>query len=558
MHPISSTEKSLWQALLVLVLSVLLWRLFRIVFFRSPLANLPGPRPTSWLKGNLGQFFDRHGWDFQDELAEKYGPVIKLESTLGKKALYVFDPRALHHILIKDYQTVYDRSVFATHSTRMIFGPGLLATYGETHRKQRKMLTPVFSIKHMRYMTPIFYSVAHKLADGISAQIRQSPDEDVDMLKWMHRTALELVGQGGLGHSFDPLTEKDHHDEYAVAMKNLVPTLFPLLVWRVMAPTVNKVVPVSVQRWLADNAPSRSIRKLKHIVDVLDVNTKKILRKKKEALAAGDEAVVEQVAQGKDIMSILLRANMEASDEERLSEEELQGQMSTLVFAASDTTSSALSRILHLLVQHPDVQEKLRAEIQEAQLKADGDIPHDELMALPYLDAVCRETLRMYSPVSFIQREAFQDAVLPLSKPIRDTKGNLLHEILVPKGTVIYPGIRAINRDKSLWGDHAGVWKPERWLAPIPDAVAEAHIPGVYSHLLTFSGGSRSCIGFKFSQLEMKVVLATLLSTFRFSPPNSGAEVYWNLAGVSYPTVGEDPTPRFLLKVSLLERSVDA
>ena len=66
-----------------------------------------------------------------------------------------------------------------------------------------------------------------------------------------------------------------------------------------------------------------------------------------------------------------------------------------------DTTSNALSRILHLLAQNPSVQEKVRAEIIEVQdgLGSDTDISYDDLVKLPYLDAVCRETLRLYAPV---------------------------------------------------------------------------------------------------------------------------------------------------------------
>lgn len=65
------------------------------------------------------------------------------------------------------------------------------------------------------------------------------------------------------------------------------------------------------------------------------------------------------------------------------------------MFAAMDTTSGALARLLHVLAQHPDVQEKLRQEIMEAR-REDGVIPYDQLVALPYLEAVCRETLRLY------------------------------------------------------------------------------------------------------------------------------------------------------------------
>ena len=64
-----------------------------------------------------------------------------------------------------------------------------------------------------------------------------------------------------------------------------------------------------------------------------------------------------------------------------------------------DTTSNALSRILQLLAQHPDVQDKLRTEILDAQGGQDADLSYDDLVKLPYLDAVCRETLRKHAPV---------------------------------------------------------------------------------------------------------------------------------------------------------------
>ena len=66
---------------------------------------------------------------------------------------------------------------------------------------------------------------------------------------------------------------------------------------------------------------------------------------------------------------------------------------STLIFTATETTSGALAQILQLLAQHPDVQEKLRTEILQA--NGEQDIPYDQLVNLPYLDAICRETLRL-------------------------------------------------------------------------------------------------------------------------------------------------------------------
>ena len=68
----------------------------------------------------------------------------------------------------------------------------------------------------------------------------------------------------------------------------------------------------------------------------------------------------------------------------------------TLTFAATDTTSSALSRALHMLAQHKDAQDRLREEVRNARQNNNGqDLDWNELDSLPYLDAVCKETLRL-------------------------------------------------------------------------------------------------------------------------------------------------------------------
>ena len=67
-----------------------------------------------------------------------------------------------------------------------------------------------------------------------------------------------------------------------------------------------------------------------------------------------------------------------------------------MIFAGTDTTASTLTTILQLLAQHQDVQDRLHNELQEARRHYGEEIPYDQLMALPLLDAVCRETLRMW------------------------------------------------------------------------------------------------------------------------------------------------------------------
>ena len=69
--------------------------------------------------------------------------------------------------------------------------------------------------------------------------------------------------------------------------------------------------------------------------------------------------------------------------------------LSTLIFAATDTTSSALSRIFYLLAQHPDVQNRIRQEIRTVKEAASNVMSYDDYEALTYMDAVIRETLRL-------------------------------------------------------------------------------------------------------------------------------------------------------------------
>jgi len=244
---------------------------------------------------------------------------------------------------------------------------------------------------------------------------------------------------------------------------------------------------------------------------------------------------------------------MDANEADQLPDTEVLGQMSTLIFTATDTTSNALSRILYTLSIHQGAQDKLREEVL-ASRTTHGDIPYDELNALPFMDAVCRETLRLYPPVSTVTRSTQENVVLPLSDPVIGLDGREMHSLLIPKNTNVFISILNANRDPALWGPDAAEWKPERWLSPLPQSLHDAHIPGIYSHLMTFLGGGRACIGFKFSQLEMKVVLSVLVSRFRFAL--SDKEIFWQMGGIVSPTVllnGSPQQSQLPLKVELVE-----
>ena len=200
-------------------------------------------------------------------------------------------------------------------------------------------------------------------------------------------------------------------------------------------------------------------------------------------------------------------------------------EITTFLVAGHETTSTATAWALYALTQSPDIQVKLRHKL----LSVPTDNPSmDELNDIPYLDAVVREALRLYAPVPVTLRVAVKDDILPLGSPIRTTKGELIDSIqfvtgypfevepLIPyacrirKGQTILIPILAINRSQKIWGADARVFRPERWLeSSLSEAVST--IPGVWGNMLTFLGGPRACIGYRFSLIEYAIFFLILM-----------------------------------------------
>ncbi|KAM5544699.1 hypothetical protein V8D89_001597 [Ganoderma adspersum] len=542
------------QYVAIALLFLASWIVLRFRGWKSVLHNLPGPPSAPWLIGNLKEFFDRDCWDYRAEYARQYGRVAKLHGMFGAKWVHVWDTKALHAIFVKD-QDYYLEPLL---TMRILIGPGLFATEGEQHRRQRKMLNPVFSTKHLRGMVPLFYQVTGQTCDAIIQRVHTSGRSNVaeiDMLSWMGRTTLEIIGQVGFGHTFDDFAS-DEPDEFRTAIKSFFPEMMKSILIRVFLPILVHIGTPAFRRRAVELIPLEGVQSMRHISDVLYERSVRIFADKKAALAKGDEALKHDIGEGQDIMSILLRENVLASNDDRLPDDELIAQVTTMLIAGMDTTANTLAHVLDLLSQHQDVQDKLRAEILQA-LEADGDgddamLDFDRLMDLPYLEAVCRESFRVYPSVACLFREATQDMLLPLSEPIRMGDGSIISSLPILKGTRLIPNLAACNVDPALWGPAASEWKPDRWLQSLPKAVEEARVPGIYSHMMTFLSGNKACIGFKFAQIELKVVLFVLLQRFRFEP--TGDPIAWNSAPVQYPTVGKvSEYPALPLKVTLLD-----
>ncbi|KAJ7727343.1 cytochrome P450 [Mycena olivaceomarginata] len=371
-----------------------------------------------------------------------------------EKQLYVFNPKSLYQILVKD-QDMFEEADSNLYGSLVLFSEGILATSGEQHKKKCKMLNPAFSAAHLRQMAKSHLlrcrekaqSFHSSLQSAIQSRVQDGPKEN-NILLWMTRTALELIGQAGLGHSFDSL-DTDEIPPYITSVKKLQVTVHKMaLGMKYILPWVTKLGTPNFRRLIVNIFPWQTLHEGRDTADTLYATAVRIYHLKKMVLV--DEGGSFPIAgQGKDIASILLKANSNASSNERLSEDEIIGQASQVIF----------NHVRNV------------------------DISYDQLNSMEYLDAICRETLRLYPPVSFIRRMTQKDVALTTSTPITTLDGSTATEIPVPARTEVIVSILASNRNPAIWGSDVLEWKPERWLSPLPKSVTEAHLPGIYSHL---------------------------------------------------------------------------
>ncbi|KAI0690556.1 cytochrome P450 [Cerioporus squamosus] len=522
---------------------------------KSPLDNLPGPPSDSLLLGNVLLLRNPlTAGKFTASLCETYGSAHRIHGVLGERLLHVFDPRALHSILVGDMEH-FPKEVTPLNALSLLLGPGILSTNGPQHRRQRKLLSSAFTQAHLRDMASIMYDVAHKLREAMgkhSTANAQQPELDINA--WMAKTSLEILGEALLGYSFRNF-DGDGRDSFGESIKLFFATVGKVPLVAFLVPRLSRFLSGSQIRRLFRIVPfSPNLHRLLDISEAMQCRATEIVEMKKAGLRGSEKDQLRGVGERRDIMSILLQSNMAASEADKISDEELIAQVSTVMLAGLDTTSTGLSRILYVLAQNSTAQDRLRAELLGAQCHGINEhtgpsVPLDELMRLSFLDAVFRETLRLYAPASFMLRVAAKDIVLPLTWPVRGKDGSVMSEIFVPRGTHLVPNLKACNHNKALWGDDALEWRPERWMGELPRELYEAHVPGIYSNLMTFSAGGRSCIGVKFAELEMKIVLSVMLTAFKFELTDK--PVVWNFSVVEYPTMGESSTkPELLLKVT--------
>ncbi|KAI0657006.1 cytochrome P450 [Cubamyces menziesii] len=520
---------------------VVLWPQIRKRVKQSRLRNIPGPPSSSRWSGVAKKIHSPFAIPFREQVLTTYGRAIRLDDFMGEVHLAVSDPLALATMFGK-YRDAFDLPEWRIHTGNTVFGPGLTAVKGREHSEQRKHLSPVFSVRYLREMVPTFNRVAQELVTVLRGKV-SAPRTEVEIAEYMSRFSLECVGRAALGYSFGPLEK--HGTDYSRALKEFGPTIVQLHTWRPLLPWLKRVFPRSWLRFGAEVIPYKPLQRMRGISDSVNATARQILQQKKEMLQKSDKMMMQELGEGTDLMSILMQHNSKSGDISSFSEEDLVGQMSLLLLQATDTTSTTLVRIVRQLALHPDAQARVRHELVEATSgvgRTPQDLDFNAFTKLPFMDAVIRETVRMYPGFYLTSRVSEEDTVLPLSAPIQGVDGGLIHELEVPAGTTVWLNIFGINRDPTIWGPDASEWKPERWMSPLPASVTDAHIPSVFANTMTFVAGPRSCIGYNFALTEIRVVLSHLLLAFEFAP--SDKEIVWKMSGIASPSVKGSKTTK--------------
>lgn len=210
-----------------------------------------------------------------------------------------------------------------------------------------------------------------------------------------------------------------------------------------------------------------------------------VIRRHRRRKSAGTSSVLQALIEAQDL------------DGSALTDEELRDEMMTFLLAGYDTTATALTWAVYEIVSNPEVNCRLRGEIE--QIADSGGLQPEQIMSLPYLDAVVKESLRIRPIIPMLARQAL--------RPVNIGGWD------IPKGVNVGPCIYLLHRRPDIWPEPER-FDPDRFTneARILDEMPDGNrvTSSAYKYL-PFGGGDRRCIGMAFTLSQMKFILAQLV-----------------------------------------------
>lgn len=391
----------------------------------------------------LENFADRYGDPFTSRLSG-FIPFVVFSS-----------PEAIQTIMTAD-PALFDSGVGNRILLPLVGDQSLLLLDGDRHQRQRRLLMPPFHGDRMR-------AYGHQICEITQQVLGQYPPGE----SFVARTAMQEISLRVILRTVFGLDEGPRLQQ----LRQLITQL--LSIFNVPWSAAFLFLP-GLQRDLGPWSPWGRFLRQRQQIDAL-------------IYAEIQDRKANPEAMGEDILSLMLMARDEAG--QPLTNAELRDELMTLLFAGHETTASSLAWALYWVHHLPEVRDKL---LQELETLPDHPDP-SEIARLPYLTAVCQETLRIY-PV----------AIFTFGRILKAPLKVMEHEF--EPGTQLVPCIYLTHHRPELYPE-PNRFRPERFLE-------RQFSPYEF---LPFGGSNRRCIGLAFAQYEMKLVLATILSNLELA-----------------------------------------
>ncbi|KAJ7305668.1 cytochrome P450 [Mycena albidolilacea] len=411
--------------------------------------------------------------DHEFEWQKLYGPVYRVKGCFGFYLLEGADLRGYG-------QFAAWREKWRT----------LIVYLGDEHRRLRSALNVGFTPGAVRNYQPVF----QKVAEIISEQFEKSAGASSTNIRPTLRTGtLTAISEAVLGISIEALG-KDlvantmQFGDFTASQSegqiigDAIGGHLPVWFWHAAMyfPTVAAKV-IRTERYLANRTGHR------------------VVQDKIDAAAQGLEVDT-------DVFGLLLTPGI-LDHTKGLSVDDVVAQTTIMLVAGQETTANAVAFALLELARDADFQDKLRGEIHSSA----GSSPRNSVYdSMPLLNALIKETLRLYPAGALSDRVPMEDTVIPLKEAIITSTGERISQIPVKKGQLLTIAVAAYQRLPARWGADADKFNPSRWLdgrTYQEDAISP------YANILSFNGGPRICLGI----LEMQVILCELVAKFSFA-----------------------------------------
>ncbi|BDA74858.1 cytochrome P450 [Rivularia sp. IAM M-261] len=395
---------------------------------------------------------------YMEDYAKAYGDTLTLRNKSGNHIVYFSHPQALQQIYTADAS--YFEAGRGNRFLKFLVGANsLLLLDGERHLEQRQLLTPPFHGDRMRAYGDAIREIT------LSVMESWQVNKPFNIRSSMQEISLRVILRVVFG-----IDEGNVLTEIQRRLSSLLDFMgSPLMSSSLFFGFLQKDFGAfSPWGWM-----TREIQKIDELIYAL-------IRERK----------ANKYENRQDILSLMMSARYD--DGQPMSDIELRDQLMTLMLAGHETTASALTWAFYWLDIQPETRDKLLNELSNL----NNILDTIAISKLPYLTAVCQESLRIYPIV--------------LSGVFRKVKTPI--EIMgykLPEGTLVVPGIYMAHHREETYPE-PNKFKPERFLNRQYSAY----------EFIPFGGGSRRCIGSAFAMHEMKIVLATVLSKYKLSLQN--------------------------------------